>query len=101
MSFVFVHKQVGNSTGTSFLIFQSCFQLQYGIESYAKLCFDFPNCHPLVFFDEGINFLLIVFSCGVSQSVTVWQISDVCVFVFKMCHISSNTMMPVHMSLYA
>jgi len=58
---------------------------------YSKLHCDFPNHHPLVHFNEHVNFLLIAFCCGTFQMTSVWLICDINVSVFKVFHPPSYT----------
>jgi len=50
----------------------------------------FPNHHPLVIFDEHINFLFVSLSCGTYQLTTVWLIGNVCVSPFKVFHLPAD-----------
>ena len=89
--FVFLCMQMGNRTGTNFLISQGCYHLLYGTVYYAKLRCDLLNNHSLVLTDECMNFMLVAFGCGTSQPTTTWLISDVRVSVFEVFHPPSDT----------
>jgi hypothetical protein len=79
--------------GISFPLSQS-YHLLHVMVSYAKLCCD------LVLFDECINFLLFLFSCGTCWSTTAWLISDAYVSIFEVFTLLLTLMAPMQAFLY-
>jgi len=67
MSFVFIHKQVENPSGTYSLISKSCYHLLSGMVSYAKLHYSFPYIilgHSLISMSTFFLCLLLNHSVG-------------------------------------